>query len=166
MFLTILTVQCFNTRQNQNFVVPKGPIRCELFGTLASLLCNCVAFVQLSPGLQTSCECKGCRKQIDVLWRQLCRVPHWKMSRQFLCSSKNRIDIAVLVRFVDSPIVAEMADYRVILALGIAGFYVIVKRKVWQKKLPQRRVQLGCYDNLTRELALFVSIFPSFVNHN
>ncbi|GFY37361.1 protein ALP1-like [Trichonephila inaurata madagascariensis] len=52
------------------------------------------------------------------------------------------------------------SDDQVILALGFAaiGDFEIrkakKKRKIWQRKWLQRRIQLGCYENLMKELAL------------
>ncbi|GFY38116.1 hypothetical protein TNIN_248141 [Trichonephila inaurata madagascariensis] len=51
------------------------------------------------------------------------------------------------------------SDDQVILALGFAAICDIEimkakKRKIWQRKWLQRRTQLGCYENLMKELAL------------
>ncbi|GFU95745.1 DDE Tnp4 domain-containing protein [Trichonephila clavipes] len=51
------------------------------------------------------------------------------------------------------------SENQVILALGFAAICDIEMRKakkkrVWQRKWLQRRIQLGCYENLMKELAL------------
>ncbi|GFX33999.1 protein ALP1-like [Trichonephila clavipes] len=57
-----------------------------------------------------------------------------------------------------------VSDDQVILALGFAAICDIEmrkakNRKIWQRKWLQRRIQLGCYKNLMKELALEVSFF-------
>ncbi|GFY46006.1 protein ALP1-like [Trichonephila inaurata madagascariensis] len=63
------------------------------------------------------------------------------------------------------------SDDQVILALGFAAICDIEimkakKRKIWQRKWLQRRTQLGCYENLMKELALEVTLVSPSIERN